>query len=123
MRTLRQTLLEWIRTAGNHSGCHQLPERSFFYKGQQFPVCARCTGVSCGQLLALAVGFFIYVPLKLSLILLTIMGLDWGIQAAGIKPSTNNRRFVTGLAGGFGLFSIYILIFKTIKTCLHEYKK
>jgi len=25
--------------------CHQRPERSFFLEGQQFPVCARCTGL------------------------------------------------------------------------------
>lgn len=25
-------------------GCHRRPERSFFYKGRQFPICARCTG-------------------------------------------------------------------------------
>jgi uncharacterized membrane protein len=25
--------------------CHQRPERSFFWAGHQFPVCARCTGL------------------------------------------------------------------------------
>ena len=25
--------------------CHQIPERSFFWGGQQLPVCARCTGL------------------------------------------------------------------------------
>jgi uncharacterized membrane protein len=25
--------------------CHQMPERSFFWDGHQFPVCARCTGL------------------------------------------------------------------------------
>jgi uncharacterized membrane protein len=25
--------------------CHQRPERSFFFDGHQFPVCARCTGL------------------------------------------------------------------------------
>ena len=48
MSGLRQSVLETIRMIGNHSGCHQMPERSFFYKGKQFPVCARCTGVIIG---------------------------------------------------------------------------
>ncbi len=25
--------------------CHQIPDRSFFWAGQQLPVCARCTGL------------------------------------------------------------------------------
>ena len=28
--------------------CHQLSERSFRYKGMQFPACARCTGILIG---------------------------------------------------------------------------
>lgn len=51
MSKLRSSLLEFIRILGNNSGCHQLAERSFFYKGYQFPVCARCTGVTIGQFL------------------------------------------------------------------------
>ena len=28
--------------------CHQKPERSFFYKEKQFPVCSRCAGIVIG---------------------------------------------------------------------------
>jgi uncharacterized membrane protein len=38
--------------------CHQLPERSFFLDGQQFPVCARCTGLYASGLAGLA-GWFV----------------------------------------------------------------
>ena len=115
MSKLRQKILELIRTAGNYSGCHQRPERSFFYRGKQFPVCARCTGVTAGQLAAILAGCFISIPLRFSIALLAVMGIDWGVQELGIKTSTNRRRFITGIAGGFGLFSIYILMFKAIR--------
>ena len=35
-----------------------------------------------------------------------IMGFDWGIQELNIKESNNYRRLITGILGGFGLFSI-----------------
>ena len=113
MSKLRQSILESIRILGNHSGCHQLPERSFFYKGKQFPVCARCTGVFFGELLAVIIPFFKYtISLPKALFLLGIMGLDWGLQALHIKKSTNRRRLITGFLGGLGVVSIYIWIVK-----------
>ena len=33
--------------------CHQIPERSFFWAGQQWPVCARCTGLYVSAVLGL----------------------------------------------------------------------
>jgi uncharacterized membrane protein len=107
MSRLRQSILEVLRELGNHSGCHQLPERSFFIHGKQFPVCARCTGVFIGQLLSLFM-----IPLKISWKIgiagLSIMGADWLCQEVKIKESTNIRRLLTGALGGFGLFTIYI---------------
>ena len=40
----------WIKLMeiGAMTGCHQMPERSFFFKGYQFPVCERCTGLLIG---------------------------------------------------------------------------
>lgn len=117
MSRLRQSFLELIRTLGNYSGCHQMPERSFFYKGKQFPVCARCTGVFLGHLLAilLLLGGKI-IPRKPAATLLGIMGADWGIQEAGILESTNKRRLITGFCGGLGLFSLYFYTLRTIFT-------
>jgi uncharacterized membrane protein len=34
--------------------CHQIPERSFYFSGIQFPVCARCTGLYVGGIIGLA---------------------------------------------------------------------
>lgn len=116
MSKLRESFLETIRVIGNHSGCHQMPERSFFYKGKQFPVCARCCGVCIGQVLAVVFLLLKKDIKKISLIamFLGIMGIDWGLQEAHIKESTNTRRFITGISGGFGVFSFYIYIGKKV---------
>ena len=114
MSKLRLSLVDLLWELGAYSGCHRMPERSFFYKGRQFPVCARCTGVCLGQFSAIAANIFFPVPLRLSVLLLSLMGIDWGLQEAGIHPSTNFRRFFTGILGGFGLFSCYGIILKKL---------
>lgn len=96
---------------GHRIGCHQMPARSFFYKGYQFPVCARCTGVIIGEIICIIT---ILVNIKLSIILYTvlllIMGLDWFIQYINILESNNIRRLITGILGGFGLTGIYYYV-------------
>lgn len=104
---------KWISLMeyGNRIGCHQMPERSFFYKGYQFPVCARCTGVIIGEIICIII---ILVNIKLNIILyialLLVMGLDWFIQYINILESNNIRRLITGVLGGFGLTGIYYYI-------------
>lgn len=105
----------WMKL-GEKTGCHQLPERSFFIKGYQMPVCARCTGVIIGYLIAIPVfvlkGFYLTAPI----IGTVIMFFDWLLQATGVKKSTNRRRLITGLLGGYGIMSIQLyLISKVIK--------
>lgn len=91
--------------------CHQKEDRCFKIKGFVFPVCARCTGIFVSFLTAL---FFlilkIHVNIILVLIMISVMASDWLIQFLGIKESTNTRRFLTGLAGGFGLSYLYYYI-------------
>jgi uncharacterized membrane protein len=41
--------------------CHQIPERSFYVSGVQFPVCARCTGLYLGALIGLGI-WLVYRP-------------------------------------------------------------
>ena len=115
MSKLRVSMVTILDEIGEACGCHRMPERSFFYKGHQFPVCARCTGVFFGQLTAvLLILFKKCISLPFSIAMLGIMGADWGIQEAGIKESNNTRRFITGFLGGLGLFSIYIVVIKRI---------
>lgn len=105
-----------------YSGCHRIPERSFFYKGNQFPVCARCTGVFAGQHVAIITllvacvfaGFKItdhlFYLFLLSIACMTPMLIDWTFQEYFGNMSNNKRRFVTGIVCGFGTGSIYYAI-------------
>ena len=92
------------------SGCHRLPERSFFYKGKQFPICARCTGVLIGQTL----GFWTYLlwslPWELGLFFCGLMLLDWFIQRIDLRRSTNLRRCITGVLCGYAFGQWYFIM-------------
>lgn len=106
---------KWIKMMqyGAHLGCHQLPERSFFIHGYQFPICARCTGVLIGQM----IGTIMFIGgIKLSiyqiLCFIAIMGIDWSIQALKLKMSTNLRRVVTGFTCGIGMTYLFIMCIK-----------
>lgn len=88
--------------------CHCRPERSFFYKGKQFPICARCTGQLIGIILGIPIIFklknvdFIYIFL-LSIPLI----LDGSIQFFTKYESNNIKRLITGIL--FGISLIFIL--------------
>ena len=94
--------------------CHQEPERSFYIAGQQFAVCARCTGVYFG----FAAAALLY-PLLISLrqtrtpdrkwlfIAATPLAIDFGLGLAGIWTNTHLSRFLTGsLLGAAAVFYV-----------------
>lgn len=88
--------------------CHRIPERSFFIKGHQFPVCARCTGFYAGLAVYLIINFFYRHPynmtvLIISMLLMVPVAIDGFTQYFGPRESTNPLRFVTGFIGGIGL--------------------
>lgn len=94
-----------------HLVCHQKPERSFFIGSYQFPLCARCTGIVLGFIIAIiCLTLKIYTPIKASLVLIIIMFIDWFIQFTKIIESTNIRRLITGILGGFGLSNLYYFV-------------
>ena len=94
---------------GRISGCHQLPGRSFFVRSKQFPVCARCTGVLLGNIIAIIMAF-IFLPHWLWFVLgCSLMFMDWLVQYIGILKSSNIRRLGTGIVGGYSLTSIYFV--------------
>jgi uncharacterized membrane protein len=94
---------------GALTGCHQSHERSFFIRGYQFPLCARCTGLLIGQVWGITLGILYihqYIPdlrtlFLFALISVTALGIDGLGQLRGKWISTNPRRFITGLACGF----------------------
>lgn len=98
---------------GTAAGCHQRPERSFFVGGWQMPVCARCTGVFIGQLLALP-ALLLFVPQVGAAVLALPLALDGLTQKAGWRTSTNRLRLVTGLLAGFGLATAVLGVFASL---------
>lgn len=105
-----KSFIRWQKSMefGRRLGCHQLPKRSFFVKGWQMFVCARCFGVIVGDFVGTALFFLVHPPLLLSVCLLLPMAVDWGIQRLGILESTNVRRLLSGISGGVGLTFIYL---------------
>ena len=100
--------------------CHRKPERSFFIKGHQFPVCARCTGFYTGLLAYLIFSQFYQVTYDLNIFILSIIllipvSIDGFTQLFGLRESNNTLRFVTGFIGGIGLIIFFRII---IKWCL-----
>lgn len=83
--------------------CHQIPDRSFHFDGNQFGVCSRCFGVYFG-LLAGVLGYPVWrkiddiEPLpRIGLFASMVpIGIDWSLTIFGIWENTHLTRFVTG---------------------------
>jgi uncharacterized membrane protein len=105
----------FLMQLGAKMGCHQLHERSFFFRGYQFPVCARCTGLFIGYTAGiLCFGFMLKFELiKLfivAFIAVLALGIDGILQLKKICISNNGRRLITGLLCGFFLMSLLLKI-------------
>ncbi len=88
-------------------GCHQIPERSFFIRGHQLPLCARCTGIVVGHGISLLLCVLhVILPLWGSLLMLIPLIVDGGIQFLFFVMSNNVRRFMTGMLYGIGSIQI-----------------
>lgn len=106
--------LLWAKSMllGTSLGCHQLPERSFHIRGYQFPVCARCTGIFAGELACLIAffGFGLLMPVWAALACALVMLCDWVAQQLELYRGSNTGRFITGMLGGLGCWSILIYV-------------
>ena len=92
--------MDWC---SKHWGCHQIPERSYFVAGYQFPVCARCTGVALGYITGI-VCLVLRKKLssKMAGLLILPMSIDGGVQYVTSYESENDRRTITGFFAGIG---------------------
>lgn len=88
--------------------CHRKPERSFFIRGHQFPVCSRCTGCYISILCYIIYAYYFYIDYNIILLIISIllilpMAMDGTTQLLNKRISNNTLRFITGLSGGLGL--------------------
>ena len=88
-------------------GCHRRADRSFFVRGRQLPLCARCTGELAGILCCVPVCFFWRLPVWVCVLLLVPMVTDGLVQRFTAYESTNLRRVVTGFLFGWGLYTFF----------------
>ncbi|MFI3230406.1 MAG: DUF2085 domain-containing protein [bacterium] len=100
----------------SHS-CHQIPERSFFIKSYQFPICARCTGLYLGYIIAL-IGLIKSKKIfnfKASIVFIVVMAVDGLGQLFKFFESNNSRRFITGFLSGLATISLLKIFLSTTK--------
>ncbi|OQA70091.1 MAG: hypothetical protein BWY37_00551 [Firmicutes bacterium ADurb.Bin262] len=90
-------------------GCHCRADRSFFFKGRQFPVCARCTGVLAGYVLGIVWAVLFGRWHILICLAACLPALIDGIGQQRKKwESTNLRRLFTGIPMGMATVSVFI---------------
>ena len=108
----------WIKLmdiARKYWGCHQFPERSFFFRGYQFPVCARYTGIMIGYIVSIILLLCkVFFSWKLSAAFLLFMLIDAGLQYQFGVMSTNNRRLLSGMLFGIGFWELIACIIRSI---------
>ena len=106
-------------------GCHARADRSFFFRGRQFPVCARCTGMLAGYVLGIAWLFpFDRWPLWLCVLACLPAIADGVGQLKSRWESTNVRRLITGVFLGAAIVHLLVNYHFFLMRCaraLHEY--
>jgi uncharacterized membrane protein len=104
--------------------CHQIPERSFFIDGHQFPICARCTGIFLGFIVT-----SVYIlmmggakrPLMPDRTVLAFaaagsaaMVFDGVTSYAGLRDTTNVIRLATGLGMGAAIGFLLPVVLRVV---------
>lgn len=103
---MKQAVYKWLPII---FGCHCRDDRSFHYKGQKFPICARCTGELAGIVLGAVSFAFVRPRISVLVALMLPMIIDGFIQLGTSYESNNIRRLWTGALFGYALVTLFIL--------------
>ena len=87
-------------------GCHCRKDRSFYYKGRQFPLCARCTGELIGIITSFILFWFWKPSIITSIVMMIPLIVDGFIQLLTKYESTNSKRLITGILFGIAFCGI-----------------
>lgn len=101
-------------------GCHQRPDRSFYFRGYQFPVCMRCTGIFVGFVIAMFVYGRMSIRWWINCLLLIPLVFDGCGQYMGYWESTKYSRVLTGLLAGFGCMMMEFMFIEKIIHMMEE---
>lgn len=97
-------------------GCHCRNDRSFYWRGKKFPICARCTGELIGIFISLIMLRAYTTELVADIFLIVPLIIDGFLQLLTRYKSNNVKRLVTGILFGYGFLNIFI---KSIVFVLH----
>lgn len=96
--------MEIIRRLTAFVPCHRRPDRSIHFRGQPFPLCARCMSILLGFLLIPILFFLpVTIPIWIGILLQLPMVVDGVTQKYKFRESNNFLRVITGGMSGIGL--------------------
>ena len=95
-------------------GCHARPDRSFYFRGKQFPICARCTGELVGMIVCIPTLIFWGCPsFGIVLLLMVPLIIDGSVQKLTSYESGNIRRLISRILFGMALIFTFVYFHRT----------
>ncbi|MCK9150578.1 DUF2085 domain-containing protein [Methanobacterium alcaliphilum] len=99
--------------------CHQLPERTIYFKNKPLPFCARCTGVLIGVFSLPIFHIGLIQPNLLNIVVLSTPSIiDATTQFMEWRDSDNELRIVTGFLLGMGVAGFIVFITRMLVSYL-----
>ena len=104
-------------------GCHTRNDRSFYFNGRKFPICARCTGEFIGIIFSIFTFKFYNPNLLINVLIMIPMLLDGFLQLLTRYESNNIKRLITGILFGYSLCNIFIKSINVVWRLGYNYGK